>query len=35
LGFSAGEEGLTVLAARNVNRSDAEVKVSVRFQESF
>ncbi len=35
VGFSAGEEGITVLAARNVNRSDAEVKVSVRFQKSF
>jgi hypothetical protein len=35
VGLSAGEEGITVLAARNVNRSDAEVKVSVRFQESF
>ncbi len=35
VGLSAGEEGITVLAARNVNRADAEVKVSVRFRNSF
>ncbi len=35
IGFSAGDEGVSVLAARNVNRSDADIKVSVRFQHSF
>jgi hypothetical protein len=34
-GFRLGENGISFLVGRSVNRSDAEVKAFLRFQESF